>query len=414
MSQEDKEMEEAVKKVGGNPQYKVLTKEEYDILMAGTALRASTPKQPMPSHGPKFTLQPRTPGAIGASRLRQIFGASHNQSSFSAAPVYNPPKLPFFSGAEEPNKGETSYEVWNYEVKCLQKADYLPESVLLHSIRASLRGAARELLVPMGEDASVDEVLEKLDGFYGNVSTAETIIQSFYNDFQKERECVASFGSRLEQTLSRAIRYGHMELSAKDSMLRSKFWTGLKSQQLRNSTRYLYDTYKDFPSLLREIRKVEQEESCSQRPVQPAGASAKQKVAQQHASQVPTDQSDKSVDIQKQMSDLMTIVKSLEQKVDAQQQAFAAANTSESSAQHNSDYDSRSSQNYGSHNQRGKGRGYGRGQWRGGFGRGNTGNYQNNRGGFKGGSSRGRGRGGPNRGGSGRGGGSNQSSHSEN
>ena len=110
----------------------------------------------------------------------------------------------------------------------------------------------------MGEDASVHEVLEKLDGFYGNVSTAETIIQSFYNDFQKESECVASFGSRLEQTLSRAIRYGHMELSAKGSMLRSKFWTGLKSQQLRNSTRYLYDTYKDFPCLLREIRKVEQ------------------------------------------------------------------------------------------------------------------------------------------------------------
>ena len=93
MSQEDKEMEEAVKKVGGNLQYKVLTKEEYDILMAGTALRASTPKQPIPSHGPKFTLQPRAPGAIGASRLRQIFGASHNQSSFSAAPVYNPPSF---------------------------------------------------------------------------------------------------------------------------------------------------------------------------------------------------------------------------------------------------------------------------------------------------------------------------------
>ena len=92
MSQEDKEMEEAVKKVGGNPQYKVLTKEEYDILMAGTALRASTTKQPIPLHGPKLTLQPRTPGAIGASRLRHIYSVTHNRSSFSAAPVYNPPQ----------------------------------------------------------------------------------------------------------------------------------------------------------------------------------------------------------------------------------------------------------------------------------------------------------------------------------
>ena len=80
-------------------------------------------------------------------------------------------------------------------------------------------------------------------------------------------------------------------------MLRSKFWTGLRSQQLRNSTRYLYDTHKDFPSLLREIRKVEQEESCSQRPVQPTVLS-KQKVAQQHSSQVPTDQSDNNTSIQ--------------------------------------------------------------------------------------------------------------------
>ena len=37
-----------------------------------------------------------------------------------------------------------------------------------------------------GGGASVDEVLDKLDGFYGNVSSAETIIQSFYNDYQKE------------------------------------------------------------------------------------------------------------------------------------------------------------------------------------------------------------------------------------
>ena len=75
-------MEEAVKKVGGNPQYKILTKEDYDILRTGTALRANTPKQPIPPHGPRFSLQPRTPGAFGASRLRQIFSASHNQSFF--------------------------------------------------------------------------------------------------------------------------------------------------------------------------------------------------------------------------------------------------------------------------------------------------------------------------------------------
>ena len=170
----------------------------------------------------------------------------------------------------------------------------------------------------------------KLDGFYGNVSTAETTIQSFYSDFQKENESIATFGSCLEQMLSRAIRYGHTELSAKDSMLRNKFWTGPKSQQLRNSIRYLYDTHKDFQSLLQEIRKGEQEDSCSTRPVQPR----KQEVAQQHISQVPTDQSDNTASMQKQMSDLMSTVKSLEKKMESQQQALAAANNQSSLSQH--------------------------------------------------------------------------------
>ena len=395
MADKEKEMEEAIKLVDTNPQYKVLTKEEYEILMGGAKPKTSTPRMPVPTPKVKLDFTPRAPSATPGTRLQQLINASQSQS-FAAAPTYIPPKLPFFSGSEEPAKGETSYEVWNYEVKCLQKSDYLTEQVILNSIRASLRGAARELLVPLGEEASIDEVLQKLDGFYGNVSTAETIIQSFYNDCQKDNESVATFGSRLEQTLSRAIRYGHMELAAKDSMLRSKFWTGLKSHQLRNSTRYLYDTYKDFPSLLREIRKVEQEESCSQqRPVQPQSAvPSKQKVAQQQFGQVPADQTDNAQNIQKQMSDLMAMVKSLERKMELQQQAIAAAN-SQPTAQPT--YNN-------ANNQRGRGRGYrGQGQGRGNFGRGNSGNFGdsgNNRGGFKRGGYRGRGRGrGTNRGG---------------
>lgn len=378
------EMEEAVRKVGENPHYKLLTREEYDILMRGAIPKTSTPRESLRLDPPKSMFNPRTPGATPRSRLQFLLnssGAQGAQQSFTV-PAYNPPKLPFFSGADEPAKGETSYEVWNYEVKCLQNSEYLPEHVLLHSIRSSLRGAARDLLIPLGENASVEEILEKLDGFYGNVSSAETIIQSFYNDFQKENESIAAFGSRLEQTLSRAIRYGHMEIAAKDSMLRSKFWTGLKSQQLRNSTRYLYDTQKDFPSLLREIRKVEQEESCSSRPV----PTTKQKVAQQHTSQVPTDQPDKTEQIQKQISELVQMMKSMEKRLDSQQQALAAAN-SQSSFQHD-------------FNQYQRGRGH-RGQWTDSFGRGNSGygnsnrNYQNNfRGNFRGGRSRGVGRGG--------------------
>ena len=87
--------------------------------------------------------------------------------------------------------------------------------------------------MPLGQNATVADILAKLDGFYANVSSSETLIQSFYSDYQKEAESVVSFASRIEQTLSRAVRSGHIDGIAKDAMLRSKFWTGLKSQSLK-------------------------------------------------------------------------------------------------------------------------------------------------------------------------------------
>lgn len=325
---------------------------------------------------PKFTFV--NPGVSPVPRLQHILNMTQPNTSYIAQTHI--PKLPFFSGSEEPQKGECSYEVWNFEVKCLQNSPDLQEHVLLQSVRNSLKGSARSLLVPLGENAKVADILNKLDGFYGNVSSGETLIQSFYNDYQKDDESIVSYGSRLEQTISRAIRCGHMELSAKDAMLRSKFWTGLKSQELRNSTRHLYDSVKDFQLLLREIRKVDQEESNRNRPA------PKQKVVQQQVGQTNSDQNATNTQLLKQMTELMGRMKSLEQRLETQQQALDAANNQPSFQQNTSQIE------------RGQGRGY-RGRFRGNFGRGfnnHRPNYQgnNSRGNFWSGRSRGGYRGG--------------------
>ncbi|XP_062570088.1 uncharacterized protein LOC134232160 [Saccostrea cucullata] len=118
--------------------------------------------------------------------------------------------------------------------------------------------------VLVGDKAFIQDILKKLDGFFGNVASGETLMQSFYNDCQKEGESIVVFASRLEDTLSKAIKFGHIGNEARDGMLRSKFWTGLFSQHLKQSTRHLFDSIKNFESLLREIRKV-QEEITSQR-----------------------------------------------------------------------------------------------------------------------------------------------------
>ena len=370
-------IEDMVKAIEKDEGYKVLSKHEYEALLAlaskkevaksdPTKLDAkhtgNTPEKVKPNPNPnldptkpKFTFS--TPGMSPINRLN----FNHSQplnTTFSSGPYV--PKLPFYSGSEEPQKGETSYEVWNFEVKCLQKSDYLPDHLLLQAIRNSLKGTARSMLVPLGESASVKDILLKLDGFYGNVSTSETLIQSFYSDYQKDTESIVAFGSRIEQTLSRAVRYGHIDLVAKDAMLRSKFWTGLKSQTLKNSTRHFYDSIKDFQTLLREIRKVDQEDASYK--------SSKKATQQVQSGNTTTDET--SSLLLKQMKELMGRMETMEKRLE---ESTKSSSTDTSSAQYNS-YNEYSAP-------RGRGRGWNRfnnrGQFRGGFGRSQDWNYDN-------------------------------------
>ena len=219
MASKDSSMDDMVKAVSSNPAYKVLTKEEYDILMskhAGGSSKKADPK-----------VLTSTPDAkkvqCAGSKLLSFINKGQAPSpvprfSFNNTLPHNTSYVPSpyvpkstFSGSEEPQKGETTYEVWSLEVKCLQSSSVLPEPILLQSTRNSLKGSARSLLVPLGQNATVADILAKLDGFYANVSSSETLIQSFYSDYQKEAESVVSFASRIEQTLSRAVKSGHID-----------------------------------------------------------------------------------------------------------------------------------------------------------------------------------------------------------
>lgn len=84
-------------------------------------------------------------------------------------------------------KGEVKYEVWNFEVKCLQNSRQYQEHILLLAVRNCLKGLARRMLVSVGDNASLKDIMKKLDGFFGNVASGETLMQSFYNDRQKKR-----------------------------------------------------------------------------------------------------------------------------------------------------------------------------------------------------------------------------------
>ena len=178
------------------------------------------------------------------------------------------PKVGQFSGDTPPQKGDVSYEEWRFEIRCLQNDSEVSASQLVQCIRRSLRGTARKMLIPLGDKASVGDILHKLDALFSDISTNGMVMQEFFNSFQKSDENVTSFGCRLESLLQTAIDHGYLGKESKDDLLRHKFWTSLRCEKLKSQTRHKYDTISSYDELLRELRQVEKEISISKHSVE--------------------------------------------------------------------------------------------------------------------------------------------------
>ncbi|VDI18983.1 Hypothetical predicted protein [Mytilus galloprovincialis] len=157
--------------------------------------------------------------------------------------------------------------VWMFEVKCVLREGNFSDPVILQSVRGSLKGKARSLLLSLPEDASPQQILEKLEGVYGNVYTSEALLEKFYKETQQPSQSVADFGMTLESIIQPAVEKGDISFDTKNEMLRSKFWSGIRDPLLKNSSRYKFDTVKDFDQLRKEIRAIELELANSEKAV---------------------------------------------------------------------------------------------------------------------------------------------------
>ena len=72
--------------------------------------------------------------------------------------------------------------------------------------------------------------------------------------------------------MKRAVDKGQIIEDSRDEILRSKFWRGLYSQDLKNATNIYYESEKNFEKLLYKVRSEEYElrkpEADSKRKVQ--------------------------------------------------------------------------------------------------------------------------------------------------
>ena len=169
------------------------------------------------------------------------------------------PKFSPFSGEDPKPKNEASFEEWKYEVNCTRENGELSESMIAQLIRKSLRNPAKKILLPLGTSASVQTMMGKLEGVFGNVAKGHTILKEFYTATQLETESSRTWGLRLEDILQKAIDKGYVRNEDKNNMLKEQFWTALRSERLKNATRVKYEFTDDFETLRSSVRTEEQE-----------------------------------------------------------------------------------------------------------------------------------------------------------
>ena len=193
----------------------------------------------------------------------------------------------------------------------MQSDPSVTEYTCLQALRRSLKGPARQVIISLGEKATLSQILHKLSSMFASTSDNNNVMQEFFSAFQKTGEPVTTFACRLEGILTNAKDGSHLSMETRNEMLRCKFWTSLTSDQLKSQTRHKYDTVKEYEQLIKEVRTVEHEMSLSN--VQSSAAAAVAKKTQQAAISAETE-------LEKRMKALELKVDgkfdSLEKKVD--------------------------------------------------------------------------------------------------
>ena len=224
----------------------------------------TTPKRSVHSSPSQPMSQPLySPQHYGAS-------AQNSQPTFSL-PLTQPPviatngtlpRISIFSG-DSTSKTDVSYQQWRYEVRGLIKDRLYAEPIIMQAIRRSLRGVAADILQHLDVNATLQQVMGKLEMIFGNVLPTEAILEKFYTARQLPSEDVSHWACRLDDLLYqlRAKDSQIANSSITDGMVRTKFYSGLKSTVIKNALRHKYDRHESYAELLLSARRVELEET---------------------------------------------------------------------------------------------------------------------------------------------------------
>ncbi|XP_046566334.1 uncharacterized protein LOC124274986 [Haliotis rubra] len=183
----------------------------------------------------------------------QVTAKSHVTASATASANPPYPKLPTFSG--DLHGKDATFDLWTYEVDCLQQLSVYSAAVLEQAIRHSLKGEAARVAMCLGPKATIQDLLRKLQSIYGTVQRKEALMAQFYSAAQRDEEDVASWGCRLEHLLSKVTEHHDIPPLEQDEMLRNMLWSGLR-RSLKSVSGHKFDSVSSFDELRIALREI--------------------------------------------------------------------------------------------------------------------------------------------------------------
>ena len=187
-----------------------------------------------------------------------VFSTPHPEQSFQfgSSNTVNNIRVSTFSGSSK----DCSFEQFRYDVQCLIKQG-CPEGMVLTAIKRSIKGQAQEIVLHMGEDATVNDIITRFDLMFGDVNPPHVLLAQFYSAFQAPGESITDWYARLEDIASKITRKDGNVISPNnyDILVNTQFWTKMCDERMKNALRHKFDELAGSPQFIVEARKIESE-----------------------------------------------------------------------------------------------------------------------------------------------------------
>ena len=174
-----------------------------------------------------------------------------------------------FSGGSK----DCSFEQFRYDVQSLIKQG-CSEALILTAIRRSIKDQAQEILLHMGEEATVADILARYEMMFGDVDPPHVLLAQFYAAEQNVNESMTAWYARLEDLASRIIRKDASIITPNnyDVIVNTQFWTKMSNEQMKNALRHKFDVMATQSQFVVEARKIESEFAARSAKIQQATA----------------------------------------------------------------------------------------------------------------------------------------------